>query len=133
MIFLSDESDVVLHSSDPIAPVGYLRLKKLSLETKLPHLDLQSRLSGLPLKDSDGYVTDYGVEASDFSDEDSMKSFEDASISLETIEQDPLSAQSRDGWVFVGGIQGRSEDYSEAMKEATGKLKCRYERPSGVK
>lgn len=54
---------MVIHSDDAIAPVGYLKLKKLKLELKLPSLDLQSRLVGLPLKDSDGYITDYGEEA----------------------------------------------------------------------
>lgn len=56
---------MILHSNDPVAPVGYLRFNKLVLEVKLPALDLHSRLQGLPLKDSDGYVTDQGEEAFD--------------------------------------------------------------------
>ncbi|EFA02050.1 uncharacterized protein LOC663632 [Tribolium castaneum] len=118
-----DESDVVLHSSDPIAPVGYLQLKKISLETKLPLLDLQDRLSGLPLKNSDGYVTDYGVEASDFSDDESVNSLENATVTLETIEQEPMGVKSRDGWLCIAGIQGRSSDFRQAMEEAAAKLK----------
>jgi diphthine-ammonia ligase len=120
---------VVLHSNDPIAPVGYLRLKKLSLENKLPALDLQGRLSGLPLKDSDGYVTDYGVEACDFSDDDddydddSIKSVDNASVGFETVEQDAVAVKSSDGWLCIGGVQGRSTDFREAMEEAARKLK----------
>ncbi|KAJ8970366.1 hypothetical protein NQ314_001277 [Rhamnusium bicolor] len=63
-----EDSDVILHSNDPIAPVGYLKFKKLALEVKLPTLDLYSRLEGLPLKDSDGYVTDHGEEAFDLTE-----------------------------------------------------------------
>lgn len=58
----SEDSEVVIHSNDPIAPVGYLIFKKLSLEVKLPVLDLNSRLEGLPLKDSNGYITDQNDE-----------------------------------------------------------------------
>lgn len=47
-----------MHQIDPIAPVGFLKFNSLALELKLPVLDLQSRLEGLPLKDSYGYVTD---------------------------------------------------------------------------
>lgn len=57
---------MILHSDDPIAPVGYLKLNKLKLETKLPQVDLYSRLVDVPLKDSDGYITDQGEEASEF-------------------------------------------------------------------
>lgn len=53
-----EESEVVLHSEDQIAQVGFLKLNKLRLELKLPDLDLSGRLSGLPLKDSDFYVSD---------------------------------------------------------------------------
>lgn len=63
IISFSDDSEVVIHSNDPVAPVGYLIFKKLSLELKLPALDLNSRLDGLPLKDSNGYITDQGEEA----------------------------------------------------------------------
>lgn len=59
----SEDSEVVIHSNDPVAPVGYLIFKKLSLELKLPALDLTSRLEGLPLRDSNGYITDEGEEA----------------------------------------------------------------------
>jgi hypothetical protein len=113
-----------------------LRLKKLSLENKLPALDLQGRLSGLPLKDSDGYVTDYGVEACDFSDDDddydddSIKSVDNASVGFETVEQDAVAVKSSDGWLCIGGVQGRSTDFREAMEEAARKLKCSHFEPS---
>ena len=128
MRHFSEESEIVLNSNDPICPVGYLRLKKLSLEVKLPNLDLQRRLSGLPLKDSDGYITDYGVEASDFSDDDdkSVKSIEDGCVSSETLEQEARPVKSADGWLWISGIQGRAPDFREAMQEATRTLKCRY-------
>lgn len=58
-----------MHSEDSIAQVGFLKLNKLRLEIKLPPLDLNQRLAALPLKDSDGYVTDIGEEASEFEDE----------------------------------------------------------------
>lgn len=58
-----------MHSEDSIAQVGFLKLNRLRLETKLPSLDLKQRLAALPLKDSDGYVTDIGEEASEFEDE----------------------------------------------------------------
>lgn len=54
----SEESEIVFHSEDTIAQVGYLKLGKLRLGTKLPTLDLQNRLAGLPLKDSESYVAD---------------------------------------------------------------------------
>lgn len=38
--------------------MGFLKLNKLRLELKLPALDLSGRLSGLPLKDSDFYISD---------------------------------------------------------------------------
>ncbi|XP_050307732.1 uncharacterized protein LOC126744389 isoform X2 [Anthonomus grandis grandis] len=50
--------ETVMHHNDPIAPVGFLKLNSLSLEFKLPALDLKDRLDGLPLKDSYGYVTE---------------------------------------------------------------------------
>lgn len=53
---------MIIHSNDLVAPVGYLVFKKLTLELKLPALDLNSRLEGLPLKDSNGYITDQGDE-----------------------------------------------------------------------
>lgn len=60
--FFREESEVILHSEDQIAQVGFLKLKKLRLELKLPALDLSGRLSGLPLKDSDFYVSDVSDE-----------------------------------------------------------------------
>lgn len=44
LINFRENSEVVIHSDDPIAPVGYLVFEKLGLEVKLPALDLFSRL-----------------------------------------------------------------------------------------
>lgn len=68
--YYSEDSEVVIHSNDPVAPVGYLIFKNLSLELKLPPLDLPSRLKGLPLKDSNGYITDEGEEAFQITEND---------------------------------------------------------------
>ncbi|XP_056636128.1 uncharacterized protein LOC130444855 isoform X2 [Diorhabda sublineata] len=70
---LIENSEIVMHSDNPIAPVGYLIFKKLSLEIKLPALDLQSRLEGLPLKDSNGYVTDHEEEAFQYIENDTVE------------------------------------------------------------
>lgn len=68
MLYNREESELVLHSDDSIAPVGYLKLNKLKLERKLPQLNLYDRLLNIPLKDSDGYITDPGEEAEEFVD-----------------------------------------------------------------
>lgn len=39
-----------MDSDDPIAPTGYMKLKKIKLELKLPQLDLNARFANLPLK-----------------------------------------------------------------------------------
>lgn len=128
-----DKSEIILHSDDPIAPVGYLKLKKLSLENKLPALDLSGRLNGLPLKDNDGYITDYGVDACDSSEgEDDNNGDRNALQSntiiyhSKTIEQNPMVIKSLDGWVWLGGIQGHGNNIQEAMRDASTKLTCRY-------
>nr|XP_023013166.1 diphthine--ammonia ligase [Leptinotarsa decemlineata] len=125
------ESKVVVHSNDPIAPVGYLVFEKLELELKLPALDLQGRLEGLPLKDSDGYVTNQGQGPFDITEDDIddlQTSSGDASINSityfpENIIQKALSIRSRNGWLWIGGIQGTSSDAYEAMNEAMSILK----------
>ncbi|XP_018564791.1 diphthine--ammonia ligase [Anoplophora glabripennis] len=128
-----EDSVVILHSNDPIAPVGYLKFNKLVLEIKLPALDLHSRLEGLPLKDSDGYVTDQGEEAFEIieNEEDEPKYNETATNSSEvnylneTIAQRPTitTKKSKEGWLWLGGVQGTSLDPSEAMDEAMSILK----------
>lgn len=37
-----------------------------------------------------------------------------------------FSANSGDGWLWIGGISSGTEDPLEAMKEVMDKLKCRY-------
>ncbi|KAJ8986079.1 hypothetical protein NQ317_003373 [Molorchus minor] len=127
-----EDSEVVYHSKDPIAPVGYLKFNKLALEVKLPPLDLFSRLEGLPLKDSDGYVTDQEEEAFDViekledipSGEDVTMNFNDnVTYTSPTVNQKPVHAKSKDGWLWMGGIQGNSPDPLEAMTEAMSTLK----------
>ncbi|CAH2013707.1 unnamed protein product [Acanthoscelides obtectus] len=125
------DSEVVIHSNDPIAPVGYLIFKKLELETKLPPLDLMDRLAGLPLKDSDGYVTDHGEEAYEFNDneadeqdERSEKCNVEMCCTPPNIVQQATSGKSKQGWLWIGGVQGKSSKPLEAMQEATDILKC---------
>lgn len=36
------------------------------------------------------------------------------------------SVKSKHGWVWIGGIQGSSQDAFQAMEEAMSILKCRY-------
>lgn len=64
--YFREESEIVLHTNDPIAPVGYLKFNKLSLSLKTPALDLESRLAGLSLKDSEGYITDNSEESLEY-------------------------------------------------------------------
>ncbi|KAI4462634.1 hypothetical protein MML48_4g00017527 [Holotrichia oblita] len=126
-----EESETIIHSDDSIAPVGYLKLNKMKLELKLPSLDLQNRLNGLPLKDSDGYVTDYGEEAIDLVENElheEVPTDDDAQVENVILEnkevyQDINSVKSANGWLLVGGIHGTSENPSEAIKEAMDKLK----------
>lgn len=42
--------------------------------------------------------------------------------------QEVNSAKSGNGWMWIGGIHGTSENPSEAIKEAMDNLKCRYAR-----
>lgn len=42
------------------------------------------------------------------------------------IAQTAKSVKSKKGWVWIGGIQGRSQDAFHAMDEAMSILKCRY-------
>lgn len=44
----------------------------------------------------------------------------------ENILQTAISLKSKNGWVWIGGIQGTSEDAFQAMDEAMSILKCRY-------
>lgn len=126
--FIRDASEVIFHTNDSIAPVGYLKLNKLVLQTKLPPLDLTGRLDSLPLKDSDGYVTDYGVEAFDFNEDDDLDSVvqNDTFDMTTSLKQTPVATKSSDGWLWIGGIQGDSPDSETAMQQAMDTLQCRY-------
>lgn len=126
-----ENSEVVIHSDDSIAPVAYLKFNKLKLETKLPALDLNSRLKDLPLKDSDGYVTDQGEDVIANTDltndeiDNSDGNSNNSPVERSFIQQDSTSVESSDGWVFVGGIQSQLEDPALAMQEVMSVLKCK--------
>mgnify|MGYP000491691929 CR=1 FL=1 len=62
-----------MHQQNPVAPVGFLKLNKLRLEFKLPALDLQDRLKGLPLKDSFEYVMDDNEDGFEFKTKEKSK------------------------------------------------------------
>lgn len=126
-----EESEIVMDSKDAIAPVGYLKLNKLNLEKKLPQLDLTGRLSGLQIKDSDGYVTDPGEDAvaetetaeESISDGNGKETFDN-----EEINQTENTSRSGDGWLWIGGITGVSDNNpEEAFTKAMDKLKCSLE------
>lgn len=40
--------------------------------------------------------------------------------------QTARSVKSKNGWLWVGGVQGSSDDPYQAMDEAMSILKCRY-------
>lgn len=129
----SEESEVVLHSEDTIAQVGFLKLNRLRLETKLPPLDLNQRLAALPLKDSDGYVTDIGEEATEFTDDgvqidtpEEAGDFDCVTATYTGYVFPHFSAKSGDGWLWIGGLSSQSENPLDAMREVMDKLQCRY-------
>nr|CAI5867517.1 unnamed protein product [Callosobruchus analis] len=108
------DSEVVIHSDDPIAPVGYLIFKKLELETKLPPLDLLDRLAGLPLKDSDGYVTDEGEEAYKCTMNDAGENAKFAMNLIPVLHQQQIHE-------FVDGFSSRS-NLTSVKQKFDGKL-----------
>lgn len=130
----------MLHSDDPIAAVGYLKFNEIYLEVKLPPLDLDDRLKGLPLKDSDGYITDQGEEALNLNEEqddedveveiienDTESSVKPSTIEKSCINQSATSVKSVDGWLWIGGVHvtARADPYT-SMIEAMCILQCRY-------
>ncbi|XP_030768163.1 diphthine--ammonia ligase [Sitophilus oryzae] len=126
-----EDSEIVMHQDDPIAPVGYLKFNKISLEFKLPALDLQSRLQGLPLKDSYGYILEDGEEILELSNEEDetensfLLASEIPQINIKPcLIQQPHYGKSKDGWLWIGGIQGLASNPEEALEEAIDKIKC---------
>ncbi|KAL1505808.1 hypothetical protein ABEB36_005285 [Hypothenemus hampei] len=126
-----ENSVFIMHQNDPIAPVGYLKFDKLALEVKLPVLDLESRLDGLPLKDSYGYVTESSDEETPFelSNED-----QDGEVNNTVTSEAPLDLKleifqrenyglSKEGWLWIGGIQSDIDDPGGALEDAITKLK----------
>lgn len=106
----------------------------------MPQLDLQSRLANLPLKDSEGYITDEGEEAREqiIINENSLESndidecdeaMSDSNSIINKNAQINIAincGKSGDGWFIISNIVGDSEDPFESMKQAMEKLKCRY-------
>lgn len=126
-----EDSYVVMHQDDPIAPVGYLKFNSLKLEFKLPALDLQSRLEGLPLKDSYGYVLENNDDFFEIdNDEQDSGNTTDTIIENEVpdnfksmLYQKPNCRSSKEGWLWMSGIQGESDDPGVALEQAISKLK----------
>ncbi|KAB0799176.1 hypothetical protein PPYR_07056 [Photinus pyralis] len=121
-----EASEVILHSANPIAPVGFLKLNKLKLEPKLPQLNFYSRLKNVPLSDSDGYITDHGEEATEFVDDNTSSADETVAhtVTIKTVSCCPeLNAVSNDGWLWISGLCGNSASCEEALKMALEKLK----------
>lgn len=121
-----EASEVILHSANPIAPVGFLKLNKLKLEPKLPQLNFYNRLKNVPLSDSDGYITDHGEEATEFLDDNTSSANETIAQTetINTINYCPeFSIVSNDGWLWISGLCGNSESCEEALKMALEKLK----------
>ncbi|KAF7282425.1 hypothetical protein GWI33_002657 [Rhynchophorus ferrugineus] len=131
-----DEFEIIMHQDDPIAPVGYLKFNKLSLEFKLPALDLESRLEGLPLKNSFEYISndnedslELNNEEQDFEENDLSADSEVPEINVKSIlMQQPNFGISKEGWLWIGGIQGESSNPGDALEEAISKIKCVLER-----
>ncbi|XP_045479271.1 diphthine--ammonia ligase [Harmonia axyridis] len=109
-----EHSEIILHSNDPFAPVGFLKLNKLRLEQKLPVLDLHERLQNLPLKDCDGYVTDQGEDVKELN-EDDLDSDSEPTMTLDRVVlnssgiQNSSVHQACSGWLWIGGIRGEFE------------------------
>ncbi|ERL94936.1 hypothetical protein D910_12208 [Dendroctonus ponderosae] len=129
-----EDSEIIMHQNDPIAPVGFLRFNSLNLEFKLPVLSLESRLDGLPLKDSYGYVTEYSDDSTfELTHDDADGDNNDLLIEQEitdNLKSDVLQKSScgvsKEGWFWVAGIQGYSNDPGGALEDAICKLKCSH-------
>ncbi|XP_050307729.1 uncharacterized protein LOC126744389 isoform X1 [Anthonomus grandis grandis] len=123
--------ETVMHHNDPIAPVGFLKLNSLSLEFKLPALDLKDRLDGLPLKDSYGYVTESNEdETFEITDDDPDSEHSESALESDLpdnrkclIKQSAKFGFSNGGWLWLGGIQGDSDSPADALEQAISKLK----------
>ncbi|GLV35478.1 uncharacterized protein CBL_01373 [Carabus blaptoides fortunei] len=125
-----DDSELIIHSDNAIAPVGYLRLNKLHLVQKTCPELLMERLSNVCMKDADGYITDPGEEATenqdcenDIEDENdccTIKTECDSEVAL--VEHPAVSAITNTGWMWCGGLAGYGESVEECMESALNKL-----------
>lgn len=124
-----EESEIVLDSDDPIAPTGYMKLKKIKLELKLPQLDLNARFANLPLKNPNEHVqildqpddspvtNDLGVKGD--------CTLSDAVENADITQSEHVSV-SGSGWLYLGGLTAIVTDNNpaEAFEKAMAKLKC---------
>lgn len=130
-----DESETILHSDDPIAPVGFLKLNSIKLETKLPQLDLSGRFANLPIKDSDGYITDQAEEATENDQAETIENGASNTLPPHTETTliisncnihslDKHFAKSNDGWLYMTNLTGNigTTDQRTALTEALDKL-----------
>ncbi|KAF5289904.1 hypothetical protein FQR65_LT11715 [Abscondita terminalis] len=122
-----EESEVILHSNNSIAPVAFLKLNKLKLETKLPQINLNDRLSNVYLKDSNKYITECGEDAIVIIEDDipdsSYGRYDVNEFKHLNFEHELTYCKSKNGWLWIGGLRGNSDDGEEALQEALEKLK----------
>lgn len=135
LIFFSDDSELIIHSDNAIAPVGYLRLNKLHLVPKNCPESLMERLSIVAMKDADGYITDPGEEATENQEcENDIDEDENDCCPVKTVcesevasvEHPAVSAITNTGWMWCGGLAGYGESVEECMESALNKLESRY-------
>lgn len=128
---------MIIHSDNAIAPVGYLRLNKLHLIPKEIPSIMRDRLSSISLKDSDGYITDPGEEATEIIEEEivvnEIEEETDNTTDLtylngeQTIVEHPvMHAVTSTGWMWCGGVAGYGDTMEEGMENALEKLQSRY-------
>lgn len=142
-----DEYESVMHSSDDIAPVGYLNFKKIHLQEKdgaLEGLTLKERLKDVTVKTPDDYIAE--IVSPELQDGCNLSEDEndgnDSASSMKTsnsgqfnppspmqilYEEDiypdvPVSNKNQCGWHWFGGITGTHPEPKLAMHEAMDKL-----------
>lgn len=131
-IVYSDDSEMVIHSDNAIAPVGYLRLNKMHLVPKEIPSIMRERLNSISLKDADGYITDPGEEATEQTESEDSDEDEETTPTVNTIngcipiEHPVMKAITNNGWMWCAGIAGYADTVEEAMESAMDKLESRY-------
>lgn len=108
-----DSSDVVIHSADAFAPVGYLRLLKLHLEDKAHHLP-SSRALGVLQPCSSCVIQEASTENGDYKEISKPQVTWDltASNSSDTVKLDHWSVKTKKGYQWISGpsipMEGKS-------------------------